>query len=161
MAIYVKGPEGRLARWTETLKAYDFKVKYRPGKSNANADALSRMPVVSAISPPKFEFANIKELQNKDQSIAQLVTYLQTGELPGNFSDDRKLVSKADQYVLQDGILYHLYSPTTPYRRKETRCQLVIPRNLIDEILVSMHDDVTSGHLRVAKTYDKIRQRYF
>ena len=157
----LKCPGGRLARWTETLKAYDFKVEYRPGKSNTNADALSRMPVVSVISPPKFEFANIKELQNKDQSIAQLVTYLQTGELPGNSSDDRKLISKADQYVLQDGILYHLYSPTTPYRRQETRCQLVIPRNLIDEILVSMHDDVTAGHLGVAKTYDKIRQRYF
>jgi len=157
----LKSPEGRLARWTEILKAYDFKVEYRPGKSNANADALSRMPVISAISPPKFELANMAELQSKDQSIAQLVKYLQTGELPGNSSDDRKLISKVDQYVLQDGILYHLHSPTAPFRRQETRCQLVIPRNLIDEVLASMHDDITAGHLGVAKTYDKIRQRYF
>ena len=157
----LKCPEGRLARWTETLKAYDFKVEYRPGKCNANADALSRMPIISAISPPKFELANMAELQSKEQALAQLVKYLQTGELLGNSSDDRKIVSKADQYVLQDGILYHLYSPTTPYRRQETRCQLVIPRNLIDEVLTSMHDDVTAGHLGVAKTYDKIRQRYF
>ena len=57
------------------------------------------MPVFSAISPPQCEFANIKEVQNKDQSIAQLVAYLQTGEIAGNFSDDRKLVSKANQYV--------------------------------------------------------------
>ena len=157
----LKSPEGRLARWTETLKAYDFKIEYRPGKSNANADALSRMPVINVISPPKFELANMVELQGKDQTLAQLIRYLRTGELPGNSSDDRRIFSKADQYVLQDGILYHLYSPTTPYRRQETRCQLVIPRNLIDEVLTSMHDDITAGHLGIAKTYDKIRQRYF
>ena len=122
----LKSPEGRLARWTETLKTYDFTVEYRPGKSNANADAFSRMPVISAISPPKFELANMAELQGKDQSIAQLVKYLQTGELQGNSSDVRKLISKVDQYVLQDGILYHLYSPTAPFRRQETRCQLII-----------------------------------
>ena len=157
----IKSPEGRLAHWTETLKAYDFKVEYRPGKSNANADALSRIPVISAISPPKFELANMAELQGKDQSIAQLVKYLETGELPGNSSDDCKLISKVDQYVLQDGILYHLYSPRAPFRRQETCCQLVVPRNLIDEVLASMHEDITAGHLGVSKTYDKIRQRYF
>ena len=63
--------------------------------------------------------------------------------------------------MLQDGILYHLFSPSTTYRRQETRCQLVIPRNLIDEVLTSMHDDVFAGHLGIAKFYDKIRQRYF
>ena len=66
----LKSPEGRLARWTEMLKAYDFKIEYRPGKSNANADALSRMPVINAISPPKFELANMVELQGKDQTLA-------------------------------------------------------------------------------------------
>ena len=33
----------------------NFKVEYRPGCSNTNADALSHMPIVSAISVPKFE----------------------------------------------------------------------------------------------------------
>ncbi len=31
-------------RWLAALSAFDFVVKYRPGKSNADADALSRMP---------------------------------------------------------------------------------------------------------------------
>ena len=129
--ICAKSPKGRLACWTETLKAYDFKIEYWPGKSNANADALSRMPVINAISPPKFELANMIELQGKDQTLAQLIRYLRTGEWPGNSFDDRRIVSKADQYVLQDGILYQLYSSTTPYLRQETRCQLVIPRILL------------------------------
>ena len=34
-------------RWIAALGAYDFQIKYRPGKSNADADSLSRMPQTS------------------------------------------------------------------------------------------------------------------
>ena len=81
--------------------------------------------------------------------------------LPGNSSDNRKIVSKANLYVLQDGILYHLYSSTTPYRRQETHCPPLIPRDLIDEVLTSMHDDVTADHLGIVKAHDKIRRVIF
>ena len=36
-------PTGRRARWILKLQQYDFKIQHRPGKTNANADALSRM----------------------------------------------------------------------------------------------------------------------
>ena len=32
-------------RWVAQLAAFDYEVKYRSGKENANADALSRVPV--------------------------------------------------------------------------------------------------------------------
>ena len=35
-------------RWVSQLAQYDFTVKYRPGKQNSAADALSRMPSCSA-----------------------------------------------------------------------------------------------------------------
>lgn len=34
---------GQLARWALKLQGYDFEILYRPGKQNANADALSRL----------------------------------------------------------------------------------------------------------------------
>jgi len=36
-------PTGRRARWILTLQQYDFKIKHRSGKTNTNADALSRI----------------------------------------------------------------------------------------------------------------------
>lgn len=38
-------PSGKLARWALTIQDMDLVIKYRSGKSNANADALSRNPV--------------------------------------------------------------------------------------------------------------------
>ena len=38
-------PSGKLARWALTIQEMDLLIKHRPGKSNTNADALSRHPV--------------------------------------------------------------------------------------------------------------------
>ena len=38
-----KIPKGRRARWVMELQQFRFDIKHRPGKANANADALSRM----------------------------------------------------------------------------------------------------------------------
>ena len=38
-------PSGKLARWALTIQEMDLDIKHRSGKSNTNADALSRNPV--------------------------------------------------------------------------------------------------------------------
>ena len=38
-----KIPTGRRARWMMELQKYDFKIQHRSGKSNKNADTLSRI----------------------------------------------------------------------------------------------------------------------
>lgn len=38
----VKENNMRLTRWSLFLQSYDYKVRYRPGAANENADALSR-----------------------------------------------------------------------------------------------------------------------
>jgi hypothetical protein len=41
--INYKNPQGRIARWIETLQQYDFDIIHRPGRVHNNADTLSRM----------------------------------------------------------------------------------------------------------------------
>ena len=40
-------PSEKLARWSETIAEYDLEIRYRPGKFNQNANALSRSPVAN------------------------------------------------------------------------------------------------------------------
>ena len=37
----LRNESSRLMKWALTLQPYDYKVKHRPGKENANADALN------------------------------------------------------------------------------------------------------------------------
>lgn len=49
----LKEPKDRIARWIETLSAFDFVVEYRPGKKHGNADAMSRCPIAEGCQCPE------------------------------------------------------------------------------------------------------------
>ena len=42
----------RIQRWALTLAAYDYNVSYKPGKDQASADLLSRLPLPEAPKEP-------------------------------------------------------------------------------------------------------------
>ena len=51
--LNTRHPSGKLARWSESIAELDLEILYKPGRKNANADALSRSP----IGPPDDELA--------------------------------------------------------------------------------------------------------
>lgn len=51
----IKDPGSRLTRWRLKLEKYEYEIHYKPGSSNTNADALSRVGVVSTRSKTRLE----------------------------------------------------------------------------------------------------------
>jgi hypothetical protein len=95
-------------RWVAALASYDFSIVYRPGASNADADALSRLPTESVnaicnanIAQPFVEClalsadaasgledaehivpVNIRRIQEDDPLIRWWLPYVKTGSRP-------------------------------------------------------------------------------
>jgi len=57
----LKKNTGMMARWTEELAGFEFRVVHRPGKLNTNADALSRRTDADMPSPTAEEEAEQEE----------------------------------------------------------------------------------------------------
>jgi len=70
-------PKGRIARWIMDLQEFEFNIQHRPGKSNQNADALSRLnhskptDIVSHITLSLD--TNLLEAQRNDPDISKVI----------------------------------------------------------------------------------------
>ena len=104
---------GRIQRWAITLGAYDYVIRYKQGSTNANADALSRLPLQSAeretpqpaevvhlmehLSTTPLSSSHIKTLTDADPSLSRVRRLVQEG-WPDNVAapgDDREFSSYA------------------------------------------------------------------
>ena len=73
----------RMARWLSFFAEYNFEVKYKPGKQNALADALSRRPDyelsnLTTITSPITEL--IRSAYAKDEQCVALLRTLKTAK---------------------------------------------------------------------------------
>ena len=99
----IKEPTGRLAPWELLLQQHDFTIEHRAGNCNGNADALSRRaydPVVAAYDKPGVQVERIWELQRKDPFLADIITYLETEELPSTGAKAKAIMHSIDDYYL-------------------------------------------------------------
>lgn len=170
-----KDPTGRIARWILTIQEYDFTVVHKPGRLHANADALSRPPIVHLIHTNELEglvggrgvrdtnTVDIIQLQENDPQTRRWLDYLREGILPDDPKLAKCIVAEADRLdITKDGILVHIWWPTDKKVRQDTRVQVVVPLSLRPQILMSCHDDPLQGaHLGFDKTFQKIRERYW
>ena len=174
----VKDPTGRLARWALRLQQYDFDIIHRPGVANGNANVLSRRNYSIASSTNQSSISSLQlpvavtdhpcpppntlhNLQRQDKDLADIISYLESSELPTIYSKARALLLSIDSFYLdENGILCHLWTPGK-CRAKSLCSQVIIPASLRHEILVALHDDPTAGHLGTDKTYEKVHAKYY
>ncbi|UYV80769.1 hypothetical protein LAZ67_19001675 [Cordylochernes scorpioides] len=148
----LKDPAGRLARWALRLQEYDVSIVYKTGRMHKDADCLSRNPIENTEKvfnddiPTLFLLSDISKEQEKDPYITGIIKEISQ---PSPAKKDNK-------FGVVNGILYRKnYDPTG------LPLLLVIPRHLRMEILGDLHDAPTAGHLGFAKTYDRIRRRFY
>jgi transposase InsO family protein len=142
----LKDPSGRLARWALRLQEHDVTITYKSGHKHRDADCLSRNPVPDRTNdiPSVSAVADIAAEQRDDPELLQVIESLENG------------VSVKQGYHLMEGVLCKKnYDPL------EQPWLPVVPKHLRDDILKFYHDAPISGHLGFAKTFDRVRRKFY
>ena len=162
-----KEPDAIVARWLEKLSMFNFEIVHRPGKTIANADALSRLPplnlsatsVTSVSSSPHFS-----ETQDQDKTLSVVKSWCRTGEKPprslmfGRPSALQCYWQQFETLKIIDGVLYRLFQQLDGSTLFHQCC---VPLNQVQKVLLQLHDSPASGHLGNKKTLDRVRQRFY
>jgi transposase InsO family protein len=173
-------PYHRLARWQMDLQGYDFKIAYRRGIANKDADALSRAPMPASekemqdtLSPilsntassgvvaaaatdqrpapsPTPSLESIRRQQRADPTCREIRDLL-TKE-PRSEKETRR----ASYYRDVDDILYFMPSP-----EKADERQIVVPAALRPTVMHAFHDHPLAGHMGTRRTYDRIKRSFY
>lgn len=78
---------------THYLSQYDFQIVYIPGKDNAEADCLSRNPVLES---------NIEE----EEDLLKTINLIKTNEIKVDQMNNTSLQNKKEKLIKKDGIYY-------------------------------------------------------
>ena len=160
----------RQARWSEKLAEYNFKIRYRPGRKNERADALTRMPgstpesqddervkyqQQTILTPDRLVIAEIDD--DTEKSIHQKV--LDANRSDENCSTYRKAIQEKrtgcpgvslQNCSVRDGVLY-----------KQDVLWVPNDERLLAELIGEVHNPPASGHPGINRTVDLLRRHYY
>ena len=156
--------EGRLCRWALALQEFDFTIKYRRGSSNANADALSRVPTIPStcagtVTVPEITLEDVAQEQGKDEVLNEVRRLVSSGlsNQPQHWNQHpiRKFSRIRSQLCVVDGVLCRKY---TPGPLEEEKIVPIVPLSLQPTALKANHDIISSGHQGVEKTLQRLKR---
>jgi len=114
-------------------------------------DKLQPVPIEEGIDLLK----EIISAQSKDSECIKIKNYLINKVLPSEEKEAKRITKIADQYSWDGEKLCHF----DPHYTNELR--MFVPMALRRRILELYHNEVTSGHLGIQGTYQRIHAKYF
>ena len=167
----------RLIKWALKLQDHNIKIIYRSGKSNANADAMSRIPEINNDNNKTIN-------SNSILNISALEAFIENVK---NIPKDKEMIieQKSDKELTKIRInLDKLINQPKKVRRKDKNEEIiekgykvnpqgiliyqddedelvVIPKQLREQILIQYHDVTLGGNLSNRKTYFIVSKKYY
>ncbi|MCG8044300.1 MAG: DDE-type integrase/transposase/recombinase [Candidatus Thiodiazotropha taylori] len=131
----------------------------------------NQSPEVDALEPevnnpnPEQE-PDMTELQLNSSDFKDILLYLKDRVLPDDEKHAKFITSEANQYVLKDGILYHIFQPRLKHKVKDDPDQLILQLALPEvkrpDVLKAYHDCLAGGgHFGITRTFGAIRLKYW
>ncbi|KAM9976612.1 hypothetical protein ACTFIR_010454 [Dictyostelium discoideum] len=163
----------RLINWNVKLASYNITFKYRSGKENTIADALSRCPIEKVMSViPMGESVKldsnfdlkIAEEQRKDKLLAPIFKYLEESKNHNHSIVASRTSIEAPFHSVINKVLFRLIvNPTLFFKRPQIiAICIVVPTSMQKEVLEKFHDcSLVGGHLGYQKTFSKLASRYY
>lgn len=161
-------------RWVAQLASFDYTVKYRSGKTNVNADVLSRFPLpeerhaMTQSREPTSAAVEVtpgeswEDAQSLDPDIQIVKRYVEWKRFPKRVErlslsqPAQKLLQRWRKLEVRDGVLYHVVADGDTL---EERLQVVCPSARRAGVWKSIHE--AGAHFGPDKTLARIRQQFY
>ena len=142
----ISNPSSRLVRWRVDMDGYDYKIEFKSGKINKNADSLSRIELPNTMDDDNFINVVTRSKSNLEETNAPINTNIKNSNLPTDPSPSIESLPHPD-------------NETRSSTEHKGVIQLENERE-IEEVLHNFHYNPLGGHQGVYRTLKRIKNYY-
>ena len=149
-----------LSRIQDTDGSEEINVKVEPYLHNITVDRQDKNDNQdkNTNDTMKLSTEDIKLAQREHSFYKPMIDYITKGDLPTTKKLTKRIESSAQDYIVMEELLYHLWYDKMKERVTE---QLCITEDHREHILKACHDCVFSGHNGQINTLIRVRERYY
>lgn len=145
----------RLSRWLTKIQQHTFEVVHRKGSSNLVPDALSRCHEKVVEESVEVSIATIEDVCVLECTAD--VNDIWYNKMLEKCGDPKNNIP---QFTVRNSQLF-IQLKSRPGKSHPFTFKKVVPQSWIKRVLDEGHSEPTSAHLGIAKTRERILQRYF